>query len=239
MLDDMLRGMTAADAQQAEWRRGSLPPGRLGWRKAQEIAARSAALATTAQGYRSGQPRAVDVDVRIGPARRITGTVPRLYGNRMVDVTYSKLDGRHLLASWICLVALTAQRTGQDWTAVCIGRAKRGEQTRERLLGPPVSSAGDVLADLVTMYDAGRRAPIPLPLKTSYAWSEAEHLRGTPLREAGFKWKTGRFPGEDAEPAHVKVWGPHLPLEELIAAGLPDFSSRLWLPMLDAERNAH
>lgn len=238
MLADMQRGMTAADAQQAEWRRGSLPPGRLGWRRAQEIAARAGALAAAAQGYRTAQPTAVDVDVRIGPTRRITGTVPRLYANRMVDVTYSKLDGRHLLESWIRLVALTAQHTGPDWTAVCIGRARKGERTRERLLGPP-ESAGDVLRDLVDMYDAGRRAPIPLPLKTSYAWAEADHHRGTPMREAGWKWKSGRFPGEDQDPAHVRVWGPNFPLESLVSAGLPDFSARLWLPMLQAERNVH
>ena len=35
MLSDMLRGMTPEEAQQAEWRRGTLPPGHLGWRKAQ------------------------------------------------------------------------------------------------------------------------------------------------------------------------------------------------------------
>ena len=34
MLDDMLRGMKPDDARAAEWRRGSLPPGKLGWRKA-------------------------------------------------------------------------------------------------------------------------------------------------------------------------------------------------------------
>lgn len=236
MLDDMQRGMTASNAQQAEWRRGSLPPGRLGWRKAQEIATRSAALAAAAQGYRTPQPRAIDVDVPIGPTRRITGTVPRLYGDRMVDVTYSKLDGRHLLESWIRLVALTSQHPGRDWTAVCIGRAKKGEQTRERLLAPPVS-AGDVLLDLVAMYDVGRRAPIPLPLKTSYAWAEADYHRGTPMREAGWKWRTDRFPGEDSDPAHVRVWGPHFPLEGLVSAGLADYAARLWLPMLAAERN--
>lgn len=236
MLDDMQRGMTTADAVQAEWRRGSLPPGRLGWRKAQEIAMRSSALAAAAQGYRSRAPGAIDIDVPIGPARRVTGTVPRLHGERMVDVTYSRLDGRHLLESWIRLVVLAARHPGRDWTAVCIGRAKRGEQIRERLLGPP-NSAGDVLHDLVAMYDAGRRAPIPLPLRTSYAWAEADHHRGAPLRDAGWKWRTDRFPGEDSDPAHVRVWGPHLPLESLVAAGLPEFSARLWLPMLRAERD--
>ncbi|PQE01855.1 exodeoxyribonuclease V subunit gamma [Mycobacterium sp. EPG1] len=240
MLDDMQRGMTPADAQQAEWRRGSLPPGRLGWRRAQEITGRSAALAAAAQQYRTTDPRAVDVDVEIGPGRRLVGTVPRLYGDRTVSVTYSKLDGRHLLESWIRLVALTAQHAGTDWGAVCIGRGGRskgkGGDIRVRVLGAP-DSAAEVLGDLVAMYDAGRRAPIPVPLKTSYAWAETDFHRGTPMREAGWKWRSGRYPGEDAEPAHVRVWGPHLPLEDLVAAGLPDYAARLWLPMLRAERD--
>ncbi|KGI66929.1 exodeoxyribonuclease V subunit gamma [Mycolicibacterium rufum] len=235
MLEDMLRGMTPAQAQQAEWRRGSLPPGRLGWRQAQELAKRSAALAAAAQQHRTPEPSAFDVDVAVGAGRRVTGTVPRVYGERMVAVTYSKLDGRHLLESWIRLVALTARHPGRDWTAVCIGRPKRGDTPRQRLLGPP-EDATELLTDLVAMYDEGRRAPIPLPPKTSYAWAETEHHRGAPAREAGWKWKSGKYPGEDAEPAHVTVWGPGRPLVDLVAAGLPGYAARLWSPMLRAER---
>ncbi|MBI5340678.1 MAG: exodeoxyribonuclease V subunit gamma [Mycolicibacterium rufum] len=235
MLEDMLRGMTPAQAQQAEWRRGSLPPGRLGWRQAQELARRVAALAAAAQQHRTPAPRAFDVDAAVGAGRRVTGTVPRVHGERMVAVTYSKLDGRHLLESWIRLVALTARHPGHDWTAVCIGRAKRGDAPRQRLLGPP-EDATAVLADLVAMYDEGRRAPIPLPPKTSYAWAETDHHRGAPAREAGWKWKSGKYPGEDAEPAHVTVWGHGRPLVDLVAAGLPGYAGRLWSPMLRAER---
>ncbi|MGE2715245.1 exodeoxyribonuclease V subunit gamma [Mycolicibacterium litorale] len=235
MLDDMLRGLNPEQAQQAEWRRGSLPPGRLGWRKAQELRDQAAALATAAHRHRSRPPQAYDVDVPIGDGRRVTGTVPRVYGDRTVTVTYSKLDGRHLLASWIQLAALTAARPSPDWAAVCIGRGKRGG-TRERLLGAP-ADAVEVLRDLVSMYDAGRREPIPLPPKTSYAWAEATHFRGEPRREAGFRWKSGRYPGEDAEPANVRVWGPRAGLEDLVAAGLDGYATRLWLPMLAAERD--
>lgn len=248
MLDDMLRGMPPADAQQAEWRRGSLPPGRLGWRRAQEIAARSAALAGAARQHRVREPKAVDVDVEIGPQRRVTGTVPRLYGERMVDVTYSKLDGRHLLTSWIRLVALSARYSDTEWLAVCIGRGRRGDSTRQRVLGPPESAAG-VLRDLVAMYDAGRRAPIPLPLKTSYAWAEARHSRGWPEREARFKWASGKYPGENEQPAHELVWGKRAPVEVLMTPVQPGeecddektrlgaYAARLWLPMLHAERS--
>ncbi|MDA4100465.1 exodeoxyribonuclease V subunit gamma [Mycolicibacterium monacense DSM 44395] len=236
MLDDMLRGLNPEQAQQAEWRRGSLPPGRLGWRKAQELRDQAAALATAAHRHRRQPPRAYDVDIHLGGGRRVTGTVPKVYGDRTVTVTYSKLDGRHLLASWIQLAALSAQMPGTDWAAVCIGRPKRGTTPRERMLGAPGDAAG-VLQDLVNMYDAGRREPIPLPPKTSYAWAEARHSRGDAEREARYRWKSDRYPGEDAEPANVRVWGAHAPLDTLLAAGMDGYAGRLWLPMLEAERD--
>ncbi|BBX18623.1 exodeoxyribonuclease V subunit gamma [Mycolicibacterium duvalii] len=250
MLDDVLRGMDPATAQQAEWRRGALPPGRLGWRKAIELRDQVAALAGAAERHRARAPRAFDVDIPIGGGRRVTGTVPKVYGDRLVAVTYSKLDGRHLLTSWIQLVALTAARSG-DWTAVCVGRPKRGATPRLRMLGRPEQSPVDVLADLVAMYDAGRREPIPLPLKTSYAWAEARFSRADPLRDAGFRWNSSRFPGENEEPAHQQVWGKYTDLEVLLTPVRPGeeydgestrlgaYACRLWLPMLHAERDPH
>ncbi|MGE2832597.1 exodeoxyribonuclease V subunit gamma [Mycobacterium sp. SMC-4] len=250
MLDDVLRGMDPATAQQAEWRRGSLPPGRLGWRKAAQLRDQVAALADAAQRHRSRAPRAFDIDVPIGGGRRVTGTVPKVYGDRLVSVTYSKLAGRHLLESWIRLLALTAARSG-DWTAVCIGRPKRGATPKERMLGRPDQSPVDVLADLVAMYDAGRREPIPLPLKTSYAWAEARFTRTDPMRDAGYRWNSGRYPGENEEPAHQQVWGRYTDLQVLLTPVQPGeeydgettrlgaYACRLWLPMLHAEKDPH
>ncbi len=45
------------EARQAEWRRGTLPPGQLGWRKATEIAEQAALLAAAALGHRSPSRR--------------------------------------------------------------------------------------------------------------------------------------------------------------------------------------
>jgi exodeoxyribonuclease V gamma subunit len=237
MLHDMLGGMDPEQARQAEWRRGSLPPGRLGWRKAEGLRDQAAELATAAQRHRKVEPQAYDVDIDLGSGRRLTGTVSPVFGNRIVSVTYSKLDGRHLLESWIRLLALAAQHPSRDWTAVCIGRPKKGRTPRERLLGPPEDPAVDVLQDLVALYDAGRREPIPLPVKTSYAWAAARYSGDDPVREASWRWKSSRYPGEDAEPAHARVWGPGAPLEKLVAAGLDAYAGRLWLPLLRAERD--
>ncbi|EUA36765.1 putative dNA helicase/exodeoxyribonuclease V [Mycobacterium avium subsp. avium 2285 (R)] len=126
MLRDMLRGMTPEDARQAEWRRGTLPPGQLGWRRVTEIRDQAARLAREAHQHRAEQPGgAHDVDIDLGRGRRLTGTVTPVYGNRLVAVTYSRLDGRHLLESWIPLLALAAHDRGRDWSAVCIGRMRR------------------------------------------------------------------------------------------------------------------
>ena len=67
------------------------------------------------------------------------------------------------------------------------------------------------------------------------------------MRAAEYRWKSARYPGEDAQPAHVRAWGEHKPLSVLmqpLRAGeehdgednrLGAFSARLWLPLLRAE----
>ena len=246
MLGDILRGMTPDDARHAEWRRGTLPPGQLGWRKATEIRDQAAVLATAALGHRRADAQAYDVDIDLGSGRRLTGTVSPVFGDRLVSVTYSKLDGKHLLESWIPLLALIAHDPSRDWSAVCIGRAKRGTTPRLEGLGPP-EDAVEVLRELVAIYDAGRREPIPLPIKTSYAWAAARYDGDDPVEAASYRWKSSdRYPGEDKAPAHVRAWGRGAKLADLMQPLRPGeqyegednrlgaYSARLWLPMLRA-----
>jgi len=247
MLNDMLRGMTPDDARQAEWRRGTLPPGQLGWRKAGELREQSTLLAATALGYRKADADAYDVDIDLGAGRRLTGTVSPVFGDHLVSVTYSKLDGKHLLASWIPLLALFAHHPDRDWSAICIGRPRRGSTPLEKGLGQPQEPAVDLLGDLVAIYDAGRREPLPLPIKTSYAWACARRDGGDPERDASFKWKSGNYPAEDQDPAQVRAWGPNAWLKDLMQPLRPGeevdgethrlgaYAARLWLPMLRAE----
>jgi len=248
MLTDMLRGLHPQRALEAEWCRGTLPPGQLGWRQAKDIRDQAELLAREAVQQRTGPARVIDVDVDLGGGRRLAGTVSPVYGNRLVTVTYSRLDGKHLLAAWIPLLALAAHLPDTDWSAVCIGRPRRGTTPRRETLGAPHESAVDLLRDLVAMYDIGRREPLPLPLKTSYAWAEARHGGADAFYAAGNRWRSGKFPGDDAHPPHARVWGHGAPLKTLMqplrageeAAGennrLGAFAARLWLPMLRAEQ---
>ena len=74
MLDDMLRGIHPDTAREIEWRRGALPPGQLGWRKATEVRETAMNLAVAALDPPPGRrPQAHDVDVdapRRAPAHR-------------------------------------------------------------------------------------------------------------------------------------------------------------------------
>jgi exodeoxyribonuclease V gamma subunit len=129
---------------------------------------------------------------------------------------------------------LLAHAPRRDWSAISIGRPKRGASPRQEELGRTADAATDLLADLVAIYDAGRREPLPLPLKTSYAWAEAKHTHGDPEQAAMYRWRSNRYPGEDQEPAHERAWGKGAWLSDLVAAGLDEYACRLWLPMLRA-----
>ncbi|OBI12719.1 exodeoxyribonuclease V subunit gamma [Mycobacterium sp. E2497] len=247
MLRDMLRGMHPDTAANAEWRRGTLPPGRLGMRKAVEIRDQAADLARTALRHRQVDADAYDVDVDLGGGRRLTGTVTPIFGERTVSVTYSRLGGKHLMESWIPLLALSAAMPGRGWSALCIGRARTDHRIEQRLLGPPADPRA-TLRDLVHLYDAGRREPLPLPVRTSFAWADARHGGRDPARAAGWRWQSqNNFHGENAEPAHEKVWGKRAPLSVLLGAPhlgeevdgedsrLGALAVRLWLPLLRSE----
>ena len=209
--------MTAEQARDAEWRRGTLPPGHLGWRKATEIRDQANLLAIEATQYRTADAEPYDVDIELGGGRRPERKpLPAVYGTRLVSVTYSKLDGKHLLASWIPLLALFARDARRDWSAACIGRPKRGTNPRVEEIGRPDGDAVEVLRELVAIYDAGRREPLPLPVKTSYAWAVARYEGDDPE----MRRDTGGRPIDSQERisrrAHERAWGKGAPLSDLM-----------------------
>jgi exodeoxyribonuclease V gamma subunit len=250
MLRDMLAGTHPDAALQAEWRRGTLPPGRLGWRTGQDIREGAMQLAIAALTHRQVAPDAVDVDVDLGGGRRLTGTVPSVYSRRLVSVGYSRLDAKQLLAAWVQLLALSAHDEDHSWTALVIGRPPRGTHPASRLFAPVGAEARSLLGDLLAIYDAGRREPLPLPLKTSFAWAEARRTGADPVVAAEGRWLSRRFDGENAAPAHERVWGRHAALGVLLdpprsgeerpgePTRLGAYAARLWEPMLRFEQGA-
>ena len=256
VLTDLLRGIDPASAAQQEWRRGALPPGRLGWRTLQDIVAKARPLAAAGLELRTSASRAVDVDVDLGDGRRLRGTVPEMYGDRLVPVSYSRLGATHRLQSWIKLLALAASDDDRNWTAHTLGRPTNNrsrDPVGTSLLGPLDHTALAVLRDLVAVRDRGLAEPLPLPIKTSFGYARMRRTNATTteaLRKAGWDWQTDRFPGEDADSSHVLVWGAGAAIPGLDQLPHPGeahdgertrfgaLALRVWSPLLVAEQGS-
>lgn len=228
MLRDRLHGVSAPDALHMEWRRGILPPGRLGWRRAQEISGIVEAIAAVgfaSREHRPGDSRDVDIDLRDG--RRLRGTVADLYGDRVVSVSYSSIGPRHQLDGWLSLLALTAADPQTTWTAGAVGKKGKGAD-RVVLTGVDESTARATLTDLVALYDLGMQRPLRLPLKTGYAAQRYS------LGRAAQDW-AGTYPERD-DRSHALVWGANAPFDVLtdgpVDMGLAALAERLWEPVL-------
>ncbi len=256
VLRDLLGGLDVEQARQQEWRRGVLPPGMLGWRILGDLLMRAEPLAAAARERRTRPPRAVEVDVDLGHGRRLRGTVPDVYGDRLVPVSYSRLSATARLQSWLRLLALAATDEDQAWTAHTVGRptnSRSRETFAVSLLGPLDHTAVTVLRDLVALRDRGLDEPLPLPLKASLAYARTRRTHATAdeaVLKAGWDWRDGRFEGEQSLPAHRVVWGRGAPLPGLDAAPREGeefpgettrfgaLALRLWSPLLVAEQGS-
>ncbi|HQR27197.1 MAG TPA: exodeoxyribonuclease V subunit gamma [Nocardioides sp.] len=257
VLADLLAGIDPAAARQREWRRGVLPPGRLGWRRLGELVERARPLAATALSLRTRPATAVDVDVDLGGGRWLRGTVPGVYGDRLVPVSYSRLGATHRLQTWVHLLALAAADPDRSWTAHTIGRPANSRSPLGQavsVLGPVDDhTARELLGRLVALRDRGLAGPLPLPLKTSFTYARLRRTHAShaeAVRKAGFDWYDGTFPGEGADPAQVRVWGARAALPGLAERPRPGeehpgettrfgaLAMGLWSPLLDAEQGS-
>ena len=251
IVSNVMAGADPQAAMLAEQLSGALPPLDLGVGVLTDIVKNAKPLVEAAQAQRRGPQRTLDVDIDLGGGRRLSGTVGDVWGNNAVSVSFSNLGAKHRLAGWIDALALGAGLPDENWTVHTIGKHRSGGQVQ--LVGPLAQhEAEQWLRDLVALYDAGQREPLPLPVKTSLAW--AEELRrvragsdGDPDVKARAQWETPRFndsgfPLEDADTWHVRAFGEHADYALLASpcrAGedgphrLGHLAWRLWGPLID------
>lgn len=248
MLRELFEGAAPEAVLAREWRRGVLPPGKLGWAKANEILQKAGPLASMAQTITQGAPASAhDITIDLG-GRLLTGTVTDIFDRRVVKMTYSKLGPKPQLEAWVSLVALAAASPGRGWTAGAIGRGWKNPVERIAFVAPEDPMA--ILRDLVSIYDAGMSSALPLPLRTSYAWADGRR-QGVPRANAYAmrEWDNGKFPGESARPTQVAIWGADMSWDQLLAltpqegedpdgegTRLGALALRLWAPMLAQAR---
>lgn len=240
MLHELNAGRTAADVMQAEWRRGTMPPGRYGWRRTGEIVAAAGPLteqfAASTQGI---EPKARDIEIDLGD-RRLVGTVGGLYGNRLVRVGFSRLQARQRLEAWISLVALSANAPG-EWVARVIGRGAEGDTVARGTYGV-IADPLTVLRDLVALHDLALSRVLPFGAETArlYARTAASSRpRWMVDRDLGDQWRK-----DCAAVEMVTAWGARPTWAEVTAEPatgpgaehlLGEVATRLWSPALLVE----
>jgi exodeoxyribonuclease V gamma subunit len=266
LLRDRLAGVDLATCQEAEWRRGELPPGALGARVLAEVVEDVEVLVRLGRELRGGQaPGAVDVDLDLAvesvAGARVVGTVGGIQdGPATVDgppagviarVEFSRLAPKHRLRAWVELLAVTLARPERAWRAVTIGRGTVSALVRATLGPVPRQRAAEELALVVALYRGGRREALPLVTAASYAYAFGR-TSGADAPDAAARaeheWRKDRQGRDD--PAHRLVWGPGAPLTALLEAPpgpddppVPDERSRfgamavrLWRPLFTHER---
>ncbi len=224
----LLAGHDRAAWERAERRSGTVPPGDLGARVLDEVAATALAVVEDAAslGLRQGPPTPVPVDVVLDDGTRVVGTVevrPGRDGAGPALVGCSRVAPRAVVRAWLDLVALvagevppgTSGTAGADGStarrAVVVGRspfgspASAGATTTVRLR--PVAGGAEArraaraaLAVVVDCFRSGLRSPLPLFPTLSY------HVhRGSATPDL---WRGDRFgPPGDGDGAARLVYG--------------------------------
>jgi len=208
LLEARLAGTASRDAVLAEIARGTLPPGVLGRPVIERVLP---TVEDIVARLPAGDPRSIDVRVRLRDGRLLTGTVAGVCGDALRTVTYSRVNPRHRLAAWVRLLTLTAAHPGRTFEAVTVGRAPSGADARVTIARiPPLEAAvaRDHLAVLVDLYDRGMREPPPLSCLASAAYAAAARAGRDPVAAGDREWEsTYAFDREDAEPEHQLVFG--------------------------------
>ena len=260
LLEHRLGGLTPARCMELEQRRGLLPPGTLGTSVLSGVGRRVERIVLASAPERSIAAERLDLDYPLPDGTQLSGTVP-VAGEVLLTVTYAQLSSKQRLRAWVDLVALTAARPG-PWRAVIVGRQK--DDPAVSVLGPVApADAGRLLLELVALYRAGLRGPLPIPVKTAAAYAERRHAGSRPpaaLDAAQQKWHEfvmtrdqTTVPGEQDDDEHELLYGPQADLT-VVRTAVPEpdeggagwaadeperfgrLARRLWDPLLAHER---
>jgi exodeoxyribonuclease V gamma subunit len=265
LLEAALAGVDSRRAIRAEIARGVLPPSKLGIPVAKELANGRDLILGHVGPYLGSEPSSTGINIVLGGGRRLTGTVSGIRGETLLAVTFSRLNARHRLASWVRLLALGVCHPERAFEAVTIGRAPTRSHADVAVsrIGPLGESGGGAagrellgraeLERLVELRDRGLREALPLSALTSAAYARAVKLGGDPTAVAESLWNADfEQRGESTEPEHVLAFGAGVTYEELLTippapdesdagweTGEPSrfgrYARRLWDPLLAIE----
>ncbi len=261
LLEGVLEGQELKRCVQAEFARGSLPPGTLANPVIRSVAGRVQRIVAAIPQELTAPAASLDVNLELPDGRRLTGTVPGVCGNTIRIASYSRVKPKDRLRAWVWLLALGASRPETAYDTLVVGRARSraAEVAVSRI--PPLeddenarkSEALDALTKIIDLYDRGMREPVPLTGAASAAYAEAAFAGEDGEDAARSAWESAfNFPKEDRDPEHIAVHNGALRFSELIEQPPRDdehgpgwdqsdptrfgrFARRLWDPLLERE----
>ncbi|MGH7857240.1 MAG: hypothetical protein ACREQY_07880, partial [Candidatus Binatia bacterium] len=161
-----------------------------------------------------GRRPPIEIDVEVGGVR-VSGFLRDVYPKGQVDWRYSRLGGRHEIRFWVrhCLLGLLGERC----TTFLAGRPAKDDDVRLAGFRPPGDPQA-ILAELVRLYRAALRFPVPLFPESSRLYvAELRRLGGEPdakerafrkVREEFVKKRNGEGAfGDGADEYVVKLFG--------------------------------
>lgn len=209
--------------EQAELRRGFLPPMTRGSLAMSTATARVGDVLDTVRPYLSTPLDHVDVTHELPSGIVISGRVP-VRGHTVVDTITSKPSDKRLVEPWARLLLLAAGAPG-DWSAtVC---------SRRRVVTLGVRSAEEAsraLDALVNVMLEGWNAPLPLPPRLAYALADPRAMVDEPRRTELWKY--------DVDPTWQLFFGGYDDLASAAArwGGLEKLAQQTYGPLLEAQR---
>ncbi|MEO6968912.1 MAG: exodeoxyribonuclease V subunit gamma [Rhodanobacteraceae bacterium] len=166
-----------SDASAALRARGELPPGAFGEEALHAAADRASALRERVLAFTAGGAPAPEIvrAVELDDGTRLTGSLAGRYPAGLLRVRAGTIDGRHVFDAW--LDALFAIISGDTVPTVLAALTDKGEAITFELPQPALHEARAALQELVALYRAGLRAPLPFFPRLS--WQHA--LQGARL----------------------------------------------------------
>ncbi|WP_280357849.1 exodeoxyribonuclease V subunit gamma [Nocardia otitidiscaviarum] len=247
MLAARLNGVEADMLRAAEWRRGTLPPARMGAAVLDDIEGTVDQLVRVARPMHEIPGRTIDVAVDLGDGRRLTGTVADVHDDALLRATYSRLAPKHRLAAWVRLLALAASGSHQSWRALTLGRGQfRNPVWQSTLTAPDAATARAILRQLVHLRDAGLTEPLPIAPSATAVYAD-RRCKGATVDDATLSAEQDfdSAYGERTDRYLRQVWGPALRFPDLTRAPAEhggdeptrfgELARMLWNPLLANE----
>lgn len=240
LLTAILSGVDPATAREAEWRRGTLPPGRYGWRLAGELLAAVVPIAEQFEAATQGQTmHGRDLDLALPDGRRLVGSITDLYGDRLIRCGFARVGARQRASLWVAQVALSAASDSTVLSRV-IGRASEGDAVQRATYGA-VEDPQTVLASLIAFHDDALTRVLPYGVETARLLARTA-TTGRPewmvRRDRDDCWRT-----ESAGAEFVEAFGKRPSWDDVVAAcaehhhgpSAEQLAQTIWGPILAAE----